>query len=69
MSTINNKIEIADIYGNDAMTRASVGAWGCGLCICIAGGIWSTVSGIVFGGERLLVGLSYTAMGIVMCSD
>lgn len=67
--TVKNQIEITNIYGNDAISRASLGEWGCGLAMGIAGGIWSTAAGMVSAGAGFLVGLSYTAMAIAMCSD
>lgn len=66
-NTVNSQIEITDIYGNDVVTRASAAAWGCGLAMGIAGGIWSTAAGMVSAGAGFIVGLSYTAMAIAMC--
>lgn len=67
--TVNNKMKITDIYAKGIATRkASLGNWGCGLCIGIVGGIWSTAAGMVSAGAGFVVGMAYTAMAIGMCS-
>lgn len=65
--TVNSKIEINNIYGNDVVTRASVAAWGCGLAMGLVGGVWSTAAGMVSMGAGFVVGMSYTAMAIATC--
>lgn len=65
--TVGCQIKITEVYGNDAVSRASAAAWGCGLAMGIAGGIWSTAAGMVSAGVGFVVGLSYTAAAIAVC--
>lgn len=65
--TVGSHIKITNVYGNDAVSRASAAAWGCGMAMGIAGGIWSTAVGMVSAGVGFVVGLSYTAAAIAIC--
>lgn len=65
--TLNKQIEVTDIYGNDAITRASAKAWACNMAIGVAGGIWSTAAGMASAGAGFVVGLAYTALAVQVC--